>query len=480
MPYLYNISVYDGNDFQYKYVGTYNPGGGWTFKQIGGQTTYLWWLNAVLSQPQGLTRIKAGAVAKLLKMSDDDDRFNFATPVTDITQYIVEYNGRSYATSNVVTNHYGYSNIRMVDDGSRSRIHFLLSNPVYSNLFYTTSTAHNALYFFSGGRFPMPLDEYETPRYLDDGTTLQASYRLRVTYDLYSIFVGPFAPTSEPTADPTAAPTSEPTAEPTAAPTRAPCRAGSSYDAPRDQCVHDLDSCNLLLLSQNANQDPSPAVPGTCNAIFAACSGDGAVEELTEAEWDACAVDAAMDPTFVQAFALVDNAPRNGKVSRAEYAAFHRISDRQVEDLVFPGEELALTSFQYEPMTAAQDFFDRFDRNNTGRACCVPHVNGGEPFVLRQLTDFLNGLPAAEAERQLQQLMHGGGSSDLSPRGSTWSSSAAAAVCFGVALVVVLAVIALRRRRSGEAKDEEEAGGASNRSLLTEGKKTPEEREVYV
>ena len=36
----------------------------------------------------------------------------------------------------------------------------------------------------------MPLDEYETPRYFDDGTTLQASYRLRVTYDLYSIFVG--------------------------------------------------------------------------------------------------------------------------------------------------------------------------------------------------------------------------------------------------------------------------------------------------
>ena len=175
------------------------------------------------------------------------------------------------------------------------------------------------------------------------------------------------------------------------------CRVGFAYDDSRQQCIADISGCNLLLLKQNADQNPRPAVPGTCNAIFAACSADGTVRGLTEAEWNDCEVDKAMDPTFVQAFAMVDNAPRNGTVSRTEYAAYHRVAVDQVIDLVFEGQELPLTSFRREPLTAVQRAFDHLDVDNTGRACCMAAINGGEPFVLRQFEDFVNGHASAEA-----------------------------------------------------------------------------------
>ena len=226
------------------------------------------------------------------------------------------------------------------------------------------------------------------------------------------------------------------------------CRLGFVFDTSQQRCMSDISSCNLHLLKQNADQSPGPAVPGTCNAIFASCSNDGTVRSLSEAEWDACEVDKAMDPTRVQAFAMVDNAPRTGTVSRAEYAAYHGLSVSQVSDLVFEALELSLTSFRHEPLTASQAAFDHIDINNTGRVCCIDGINSGDPFVLRQFEDYIHGLPAAEAQRQLRVLVHSGSGSDLSDRGSAWLSSDVR-VSLGAVLVVVLAVgMAVLWRRS--------------------------------
>ena len=246
------------------------------------------------------------------------------------------------------------------------------------------------------------------------------------------------------------------------------CRPGFFFDPSRQQCFSDIFNCNTLLLQQNANQTPGPHVPGTCNAIFAACSTDGSVSELTQAEWDGCEVDKAMDPTLVQAFAMVDSDPRNGTVSREEYAAFHQVSVDQVEDLVFKGRELPLTSFRHEPLTAAQETFDRLDINNTGRVCCVAGINGGEPFVLRQFEDYVNGLPAAEAQRQLDMLMSSGLRSFS--HGSAWSpSESLRSLSFSVAAVVaVFGIVLMWRRGTAQRAQGEPAGATSSQFVLVE------------
>ena len=179
---------------------------------------------------------------------------------------------------------------------------------------------------------------------------------------------------------------------------QASCRAGFAHDTSRGMCMSDIESCSRLLLKQNANQDPLPAVPGTCNAIFAACSTDGNASALSEVEWNACEVDKAMDPTFVQAFAMVDNAPRDGTVSRTEYAMAHRISAVQIADLVVQENKLHLTSFRREPLTPVQAAFDHLDVDNTGKACCIAGINDGQPFVLREFSDYIYGFGVEKVE----------------------------------------------------------------------------------
>lgn len=183
-------------------------------------------------------------------------------------------------------------------------------------------------------------------------------------------------------------------------------------------------------------------MPGTCDAIFEVCDQDNDTL-LSEGEWDGCSVDESMVPTRVQAFAIIDNAPRNGRISLEEYATHHEIGAEKVKDVVFSAPELALTDFRREPLSAIQLTFKKLDTNNTGRACCLTQVNDGEPFTLANFEAYLASLPSDEANKLLQSLMHVN-----SPHGSAMSSLRVGGVLSAVVvLVTVLVVIATRGRR---------------------------------
>ena len=201
-----------------------------------------------------------------------------------------------------------------------------------------------------------------------------------------------------------------------------------------------LAECHRLLLARAAGQPTAPAIPGTCDAVFKECDRDGDIQRLTALEAESCGFEAAIDPTLVQSHALSDVSPKDGYISRIEYAVRHSMSPEHVRNLVFQhNDSITLIGHGHEPLTTVEQIFDDLDKMNTGKACCISMVEG---MNLEQLETFL------ATDSDAHRILISGNTLNRSTAASTLRVFAITTSMFAlVALVAFVIVMLVRRSR---------------------------------
>ena len=251
-------------------------------------------------------------------------------------------------------------------------------------------------------------------------------------------------PTITPTSDPTVNPTTEPTLIPTAEPTLSPAVVAAfaaARDANATACLLSLqhgetaevslESLMEVLRIRTVGEYSATAYELTSQQILEAVDAD-VNGKISVEEWLEAGLERSFRSGVAQEFMMTDISPRDGVVSRAEFAAIHVLGEEVVSSRMFSEEAINFVRFAEVPRLPITLVFMVLDSNDSGR---IPDTEGVVANkTLRGLNQYLESLSPEESSRWLQRGVQGMG-----------KASAASYVPLSVALlsVVVLALLAV-------------------------------------